>query len=188
VDYECLLFYCDWFGWFTNRSLLEWLLIYELRRSESESYITTDCQSASLSWNKAPFWVLRLNFYYCQTVVGLFMWGALSDERMDLSFTIPPGPRQRSYFRVRVPRDSWPYFTVSDSRLPFSSPPTTRRVTVEVFNLASTRESIFECLSLSLTLRSAVSQSVSLSWNKLPIWGLRSDFSIFGESTAAYIV
>jgi hypothetical protein len=32
-----------------------------------------------------------------------------------------------------------PYFTVSDLRLPFSSPPTTRRVTVEVFDPASTR-------------------------------------------------
>jgi hypothetical protein len=27
-------------------------------------------------------------------------------------------PLQRSHSRVRVPRDSWPYFTVSDSRLP----------------------------------------------------------------------
>jgi hypothetical protein len=33
------------------------------------------------------------------------------------------------------------YFTVSDSRLPFSSPPTTRRVTVEVFDPAFTRVS-----------------------------------------------
>jgi hypothetical protein len=30
-------------------------------------------------------------------------------------------------------------FTASDVRLPFSSPPTTRRVTVEVSDLASTR-------------------------------------------------
>jgi hypothetical protein len=30
--------------------------------------------------------------------------------------------------------DSWEYFTASDLRLPFSSPPTTRRVTVEVFS------------------------------------------------------
>jgi hypothetical protein len=33
------------------------------------------------------------------------------------------------------------YFTVSDLRLPFSSPLTTRRVTVEVFDPASTRVS-----------------------------------------------
>jgi hypothetical protein len=34
-----------------------------------------------------------------------------------LSFTIAVGPRQRSHFQVRVPQDSWPNFTVSDSRL-----------------------------------------------------------------------
>jgi hypothetical protein len=71
--------------------------------SESESYITTDGQSANLSWNKAPIWGLRPDFYYCQTVAGLLMWGALSDERTCLSFTTAPGPRQRSHFRVRVP-------------------------------------------------------------------------------------
>jgi hypothetical protein len=37
---------------------------------------------------------------------------------MRLSFTIAAGPRQRSHSRFRVPRDSWPHFTVSDSRLP----------------------------------------------------------------------
>jgi hypothetical protein len=59
---------------------------------------------------------------------------------MGLSFTIVAGPRQRIYFWVRVPWDSRPYFTLSDSRFPFSSPPTTRRATVEVFDPAFTRE------------------------------------------------
>jgi hypothetical protein len=36
---------------------------------------------------------------------------------MRLSFTIPAGPHQGSHSRVRVPRDSWPHFTVWDSRL-----------------------------------------------------------------------
>jgi hypothetical protein len=57
----------------------------------------TDGQSASLSWNKAPIWGLRLEFYYCQTVAGWLMWGALSEERMGLPFTINAGPRQRSH-------------------------------------------------------------------------------------------
>jgi hypothetical protein len=61
------------------------------------------------------------------------MWGALSDEKTSLSFTIAAGLRQRIYFRVRVRWDLRPYFTVSDSRLPFSSLPTTRRAMVEVF-------------------------------------------------------
>jgi hypothetical protein len=107
--------------------------------SESESYVTTDGQPASLSWNKAPIWGLRPDLDYCLTVAGLLIWGALSDERTGLPFAIATCPRQRSHFRVRVPRDSWPYFTVSDSRLPFSSPSTTRRVKVEVFDPASTR-------------------------------------------------
>jgi hypothetical protein len=40
--------------------------------------------------------------------------------------------------RVWAPWHSRPYFTVSDLKLPFSSPPTTRKVTVEVFDPAST--------------------------------------------------
>jgi hypothetical protein len=30
--------------------------------------------SASLSWNKAPIWVLRTDLCYCMTVGGLSMW------------------------------------------------------------------------------------------------------------------
>jgi hypothetical protein len=33
--------------------------------SESQSYVTTDGQSASLSYNKAPIWGLGPDFYYC---------------------------------------------------------------------------------------------------------------------------
>jgi hypothetical protein len=68
---------------------------------ESESSVMTDGQPASLSWNKAPIWRLRPDFYYCQKVAGLLMWGALSDERTGLSCKSPAGPRQRSHFRIR---------------------------------------------------------------------------------------
>jgi hypothetical protein len=51
-------------------------------------------------------------------------------------------------------------FTVSYSRLPFSSPLTTRRVTVEVFDPASTR--VVVSLSLSLMLRPTISRPVCL--------------------------
>jgi hypothetical protein len=90
---------------------------FQLPILESESYITTDCESASLSWNKEPIWGLRPDFYYCQLRV---CWcGALSLTRGRVSFTIAAGPWQRSHFRFRVSWDSWPYFTVSDSRLIF---------------------------------------------------------------------
>jgi hypothetical protein len=73
---------------------------------------------------------------YCLVFVG---GGPLSDVRTGLSFVYVAGPCQHSPSRIRVRWDSWPYFTVSELRLPVSSPPTTRRVTVEVFNPASTQ-------------------------------------------------
>jgi hypothetical protein len=83
------------------------------------------------------------------TVTFLILWGALSDDRMGLSFVCAAGPCQRSLSQVLFPWDLRPYFTVSDLRLPFSSPPTTRRVTVEVFDPASTRvELSTECICL----------------------------------------
>jgi hypothetical protein len=45
---------------------------------------------------------------------------------MGLSFTITAGPRQRSHSQVRVPQDSWPHFSVSDSRLPQLGGPSSR--------------------------------------------------------------
>jgi hypothetical protein len=70
---------------------------------QSQSYVTTEGQPASLSWNKAPIWGLRPDLDYCLTVAGLLIWGALSNERTGLSFAIATGPRQRSHFWVRVP-------------------------------------------------------------------------------------
>jgi hypothetical protein len=65
-----------WVQVLQSRSCLSYLLFYQ-----SQSYVTTDGQSASLSWNKAPIWGLRRDLYYCQTVTGLLMWVTLSDER-----------------------------------------------------------------------------------------------------------
>jgi hypothetical protein len=61
-----------------------------------------------------------INIFYFPTehLRLLSLCNILSDERMGLSFTIAIGPRQRSHSQVRVLRDSWPYFTASDSRLP----------------------------------------------------------------------
>jgi hypothetical protein len=54
-----------------------------------------------------PIWGQRPNFCYCQTVMGLFVWGAHSDKRTDLSFTPAFGHRQRSYSWVRVRRPNY---------------------------------------------------------------------------------
>jgi hypothetical protein len=58
------------------------------------------------------------NFYFPTEHLRLWsLYNILSDERMGLLFTIAAVPRQRSRSQVRVPRYSWPYFTVSDLRL-----------------------------------------------------------------------
>jgi hypothetical protein len=100
---------CPWPIFFTGRETKFHIYInkeFWKEQSQSQSYVTTDSQSASLSWWQAPIWGLRPNFYYCQTVAGLLMWGALPDERTGLPFTIAAGPRQRSHSWIRVPRDS----------------------------------------------------------------------------------
>jgi hypothetical protein len=71
--------------------------------SESESFVTTEGQSASLSPGISTHLELRPDVYYCQTVAGLLMWGVLSDEKTGLSFVIAAGPRKRNHSRVRVP-------------------------------------------------------------------------------------
>jgi hypothetical protein len=60
------------------------------RERERESYITTDGQSASLSWCQAHIWGLRPDFYYFQTIEGLLMWGALSDEILHIRSQFVP--------------------------------------------------------------------------------------------------
>jgi hypothetical protein len=78
-----------------------------------------------------------------------------------------------AHSRVPVPWDSRPYFTVSYLRLPFSSPPTTLRVMVEVFNPAFIRAEP----KVKVTLRLMVSQSWCrcLTVTVLLLWGTLSD-------------
>jgi hypothetical protein len=99
--------------------------------SVSQSHIATDNQSVSKSWCRAPSGTHDQIFIAVRQLRSCFC-GAPSLTR---------GPCQRSP-RIQVPWDSRSYFTVSDLRLPISLPPTTHRVTVEVFDPASTRGSI----------------------------------------------
>jgi hypothetical protein len=138
--------------------------IHKLWNVNSQSYVTTYSQLASLSWCQAPIWGPGPVFYYSQTIADLLIWGTISDENTGVSFTIVVGPCQCSHSRVWVLRDSWPYFTVSDSGIPptwrarslylyppgtgwpscsprqwvpILSPPETCRAMVEVFEPAS---------------------------------------------------
>jgi hypothetical protein len=75
-------------------------------------------RSKSDRWSVSQSVLVSSTRFLLLSVAGLLIWDALSNERTGLSFKIAAGLRQRSYSRIRVPRDSWPYFPVSDSRLP----------------------------------------------------------------------
>jgi hypothetical protein len=89
----------------------------------SLSYITTDGQSASLSWYQAPIWGFWPDFYYCQTIVG-FWYGVPSLTRgrvcllqctiynlfYCLRFETPPTWRTRSLY-LYPPGTGWPGYT-----------------------------------------------------------------------------
>jgi hypothetical protein len=143
----------------------------QFRERESESH----CDWRSVS-----------DIYYCLTVTVFFMWDALSDERTGRSFVYAAGSCQRSLSRVQVPWYSRPYFTVSDLRLPFSSPPTTRRVTVEVFDPASTRVSLVKVrFTLRLTCRA---QSGAYDQIFITVSQVRSCFSGVPSLTRGRVV
>jgi hypothetical protein len=91
--------------------------------------------------------------------------GALSDERTGLWFTIAVSLRQLSHSRVRVPWDWRPYFTVTDTRLPFLSPPTTRRAMVELLIPPS-----HSSLTIQNYFTTGGSPPISSSWCQT-LWG-----------------
>jgi hypothetical protein len=66
------------------------------KSKSSQSHITTDGQSVSKSWCRAPSGAHDQIFITAWQLRSCFMWGALSDERMDLSSVYATGPCQRS--------------------------------------------------------------------------------------------
>jgi hypothetical protein len=115
---------------------------------------------------QAPIWGLRPNFYYCQTVASLLSWAlSLTREwvcRLQLllvfasAVILGSGSRgTRDHILLSQIRDSpnlegqvpvfispgtgWPSYTPRHW-VPFLSPPTIRRATVEVFEPASARD------------------------------------------------
>jgi hypothetical protein len=149
----------DWIYWhfFYNYNQLQQLTINDCRRRvsslplwrmtngeslrvESSLMLRSMSPSASLSWNIIAIWGLWPDFYYCQTVAGLLIWDALSEEGAGLSFKIAACPRASAVILGSESQGTRDHILFSQIRDPFSSPTTTRRVTVEVFDPDSTRE------------------------------------------------
>jgi hypothetical protein len=75
---------------------------------------TSFCQSILMS---SPIWEPRQDLFTVRQMQVLLIWGAFSDERTELSFTLAVGPHKRSHSWVQNPQDSWPHFTVRDLKL-----------------------------------------------------------------------
>jgi hypothetical protein len=122
-----------------------WTCLFCLK-TQSQSHTATDCQPISVELHLG----LMTRYLLLFDSYGLgFVERSLrrEDESVFCTYVYAAGPRQRSLSRVRDPWHAWSYFIVSDSKLPFSSPPTTRKVTVEVFYPASTK--VFVCENLN---------------------------------------
>jgi hypothetical protein len=104
--------------------------------SQSQNHIATDGQSVSIGVE--PHLGLMTRYLLLFDNYGIILWGALSDERTGLSFVYAAGLCQRSLFRVRVPWDSRPYFTISDlsqSRLSYNRYPLYKLHTDHIENI-----------------------------------------------------
>jgi hypothetical protein len=107
------------------------------------------------------------------------MWGALSDERTGLSFTVA-----LSFSGLSPMRLVTIFYCLRFETSPLS-PPTTRRATVEVFDPASTRgatlsNSVKVKVKVKVTLRLTVGQSVSLGVE--PHLGLMTRYFLLFDS------
>jgi hypothetical protein len=73
--------------------LLERILRILSVQSQSQSYVTADGQSATLSWNKAPVWGLRPDFYHLESCgvvdVGRSVWRDVGSVVYNSSLTAP---------------------------------------------------------------------------------------------------
>jgi hypothetical protein len=101
-------------------------------KSGSKSHCDWRSVSQSVSLIVEPDLGLMTRYLLLFESYGLVFAGRPLWRETGLFFIFAAGPCQRS----------GPYFTVSDLRLPFSSPSTTRKVTVEVFDPSSTRGSL----------------------------------------------
>jgi hypothetical protein len=135
-----------WLFWTSSVPTSSSLSLVSQGQGQGQGYIATDGRSISKSWCRAPSGA--------HDQIFIIVWQLRY-------FVYAAGPRQRSLSRVRVPWISRPYFSLSVLRIPFSSPPTTSRVTVEVYEPVSTRvtgpsplglATIFYCLSFQTSL------------------------------------
>jgi hypothetical protein len=131
----------------------------------SESDIMTDSQSASLCWNKHPLGAYDRIFITIRQLRACWS-GALSLTRGQVCH-LQLLLASAVIFWVQIAWYSWPYFTVSDSRLPFLLPPTTCMATMQSVIMETCH-----CLSTDVWLWLHYSSFHASCHNILPaLWG-----------------
>jgi hypothetical protein len=149
----------------------EWLI-------ELSEFVTTDCQSASLSWNKTHIWGLQAEFLLSDSCdfadVGRSLWREDESVVYNCRWRSPA-----QSFSGTSPVGLAVIFYCLRFETSFSSPPTTRRVTVEVFSKSklyydrrSAGQSVLEqSTHLGLTTRSwLLSDSCGVVGLGRPLW------------------
>jgi hypothetical protein len=132
---------------------------FSLLTTQSESYVMTNGQSASMSWCQAPIWgpsdscgfvdVDRPLWQEDRSVIYNCCWPSSVQSFLGLSpaglmtfyclrFETPPTWRARFPY-LYPPGTGWPSYTIRHW-VPFSSPPTTHRAMVDVFKPTFTWE------------------------------------------------
>jgi hypothetical protein len=90
-----------------------------LNSNPIQGYFTTDSLTPISSfWRQAPWDSQPVSSFPNWTLAVIVLIEHPLWQEVRLSYTIAAGLRQRSHSQVRVPQDSWPHFTVSDSKLP----------------------------------------------------------------------
>jgi hypothetical protein len=107
--------------------------------SESESYVTTDGQAASLSWSKAPIWGLRPDLYYLCDSYGLVLVGRPLWREVGSVFWMCCWPLPAQSFSGPSPLGLATIFYCLRFETSLFVASYDSQVTVEVFDPASTR-------------------------------------------------
>jgi hypothetical protein len=117
-------------------------------QSQSQSHIATDGQSVNKSWCQAPSGAHDQIFIAVWQLESCFC-GAPSLPRGQICLLYMLLALASAVFLGSSPLGLATTFYCLQFRLPFSSPPTTRRVTVKVFNPASTQVKLYCTVKLS---------------------------------------
>jgi hypothetical protein len=79
-----------------HKPFKEWISPKQIKVKSKLCYDRRSIGKPVVMWS--PTWGLTPDFFYCQKISSLLIWGALSDDRTGLSFTNTVGTRESHYY------------------------------------------------------------------------------------------